>query len=137
MRKKPYFESERRRYVRLEPEEPISVRFKVIEESRRRKVATGTDRAKTKSVGGGGMFLEIPPLKPKMLDGLLRGTHVLSLQIDIPNVSRPIKVLARVIWVEGKRRVDSNRYGVGVSFIGISEDDREKIMNYVIDSCSG
>ena len=83
------------------------------------------------------MFLEIPPLKPKMLDGLLRGTHVLSLQIDIPNVSRPIKVLARVIWVEGKRRVDSNRYGVGVSFIGISEDDREKIMNYVIDSCSG
>ena len=132
MRKKPLLESERRRYIRLQPKEPISVRFKVIEESKRRKIAIA-NQAKMKSVSAGGMFLEIPLLKPKMLVGLLRGTHILSLQIDIPNVSHPIKALARVIWVEGEKGAGSDRYGVGVSFLGITEDDRDKIMNYVVD----
>ena len=135
MRKKPYLESERRRYIRLRPKKPISVRFKVIEESKGRKVAVA-DRAKTRSVSAGGMFLEIPLLEPKMLEGLLRGTHLLSLQIDIPNASHPIKALARVIWVEGEKGVDADRYGVGVSFLAVTDDDREKIMNYVIDRCS-
>ncbi len=136
MRKKPDLESERRRYIRLRPKEPISVRFKVIEESRKRKVAAA-DRAKTRSVSAGGMFLEIPLLEPKMLEGLLRGTHILSLEIDIPNAPHSIKALARVIWVEGEKGVKSDRYGVGLSFLGIREDDRDKIMNYVIDTYSG
>ena len=136
MEKKPYSKSERRRYIRLEPKEPISVRFKVVEESRSRKAAAA-DQAKTRSVSAGGMFLEIPLLKPEMLDGLLRGTHLLSLQIDIPDASHPIKALARVVWVETEKEVKSDKYGVGVSFLGIREEDRDKIVNYVIDSYSG
>lgn len=136
MGKKPYSESERRRYIRLEPKQPVSVRFKVVEESRSRKVAAA-DQAKTRSVSAGGMFLEIPFLKPEMLAGLLKGTHLLSLQIDIPDASHPIKALARVVWVEAEKEVKSDKYGVGVSFLGIREEDRDKIMNYVIDSYSG
>ena len=136
MRKKPYLESERRRYIRLEPKEPVSVRFKVVEESRGSKVAA-TDQAKTRSMSAGGMFLEIPLLKPEMLEGLLKGTHLLFLEIDIPDAPHPIKALARVIWVEGEKGKKSDRYGVGVSFLSIKEDDRDKIMNYVIDTYSG
>lgn len=75
------------------------------------------------------MFLEIPPLKPKLLEGLLRGTHDLFPEIDIPTVSQPIEALARVVWVEGNIQ---DGYGVGISFLSINEEDRDKLISYII-----
>jgi len=121
--------SEKRRYVRLQPKEAISVHFKIVTQAEGEKVTS--HQAKTKNVSGGGMFLEIPLLQSKLLEGILLGTHNLLLNIDIPAVSHPVKALAKVVWVEGK---NSSRYGVGVSFLSINEEDRNKLVNYIIES---
>ena len=123
--------SERRKYVRLQPKEAISVRFKVVTQTEGEKTAS-SHRAKTKDVSGGGMFLEISLLKPTLLEGVLRGTHNLFLEIDVPTLSHPLKALAKVVWVEGKA---SDKYGVGVSFLSINEEDRDNLMEYIIKGC--
>ena len=128
MKKGKLIHSERRRYVRLQPKEAISVRFKVITRAEEEKALLNC-LAKIKNASGGGMFLEIPPLKPKLLEGLLRGTHGLFLEIDIPTVSQPIEALARVVWVEGNIQ---DGYGVGVSFLSLNEEDRDKLISYII-----
>lgn len=128
MKKGKLTNSERRRYIRLQPKEAISVRFKVISREEGEKAA-GSHRAKTKNVSGGGMFLQTPILKPMILEGVLRGTHNLFLEIDVPTVPYPIKALAKAVWVEGK---DGDGYGIGVSFLSINEEDRDKLTNYII-----
>ncbi|NOX97615.1 MAG: PilZ domain-containing protein [Nitrospirae bacterium] len=123
--------SEKRKYVRLQPKEAISVHFKIVTKSEGEKVPIH-HRAKTKNVSGGGMFLEIPLLEPKLLEGVLRGTHNLFLEINIPTSSYLVKALAKVVWIEGKT---SKQYGVGVSFLSINEEDRDKLMEYIIEGC--
>ncbi len=131
MKKEKLIRSERRSYIRFQLKEAVSVRFKVVIRAEGDK-AIVSHQVKTKNVSGGGMFLETPLLKPKLLEGLLQGTHELLLEIDTPAVSRPIKALAKVVWVEGK---NSDGYGVGVSFLSINEEDRDKLMNYLIEGC--
>ena len=131
MKKGKLAHSERRRHVRLPIKEAISVCFKVVTRAEGEK-AIVSHQVKTKNVSGGGMFLEIPLLKPKLLEGLLQGTHELTLEIDIPIVSHPVKALAKVVWVEGR---NSLRYGVGVSFLSINEEDRDKLIMYLIEGC--
>jgi c-di-GMP-binding flagellar brake protein YcgR len=84
-------------------------------------------------VSGGGLFLELPYIEPATVEELLKGEKQLSLEIKIPNSAEPIKALAKVAWMEGRKEGDRYLYGAGVSFIRIDENDRDEIINYIID----
>lgn len=131
IKKKKEIVSERRRYVRISPPEPIQVKYNLVEDHG--EGGTETNKASSQSVSGGGLFLELPYLEPREVEGLLRGEKKLSLQIYIPNLSQPIKALGQVMWMEGKKEGERYFYGAGVSFIRIDEDDRDEIINYIID----
>jgi len=123
---------ERRRYVRLSPPKPIQVKYRFVDDDSDPGVSS--ESSLSRSVGGGGLFLELPDLEPGTIEKLLKGEKKLSLAIDVPNVPKPIKALAKVIWMEGRQEGERHFYGVGVSFIRIDEDDRHEILNYIIES---
>lgn len=123
--------SEKRRYVRISPLEPLKVRYSLVEEHGEPEPAS--HKTFSRSVSGGGLFMELPYLEPQTVEELLAGKKKLSLQIDIPNNERSIKALGQVMWLEGKKEKEKYFYGAGVSFIRIDEDDRDEIINYIID----
>ena len=123
--------SERRRYVRISPSEPIQVKYNLVKDQG--EGDTATNKASSQSVSGGGLFLELPYLEPGEVEGLLKGEKKLSLQIHIPNLAQPIKALGQVMWMEGKKEGERYFYCAGVSFVRIDEDDRDEIINYIID----
>lgn len=123
--------SERRRYVRISPSKPIKVRYRLVQ-----GYTPPTEHPQStlsSSVSGGGLFLELPDMDPATVEELLKGEKKLSLEIELPNVAEPIKALAKVVWMEGKKEKDRFFYGAGVSFIRIDENDRDEIINYIID----
>jgi len=123
-----YGGAERRKYVRFTPEEPIPVKFTVIDQQ---GVEAGEGDAESSNVSGGGMFLEIPPLDPTVMEQLILGQKFLSLEIDVPELEKPIRAIARVIWVE--KASQGEGYGVGVEFVKITEGDRQRVMDIMID----
>ena len=129
--KKKEIASERRRYVRISPSEPIQVKYNLVKDHGEGEAET--NKASSRSVSGGGLFLEMPYLEPREVEELLKGEKKLSLQIHIPNLSKPIKALGQVMWLEGKKEGERYFYGAGVSFVRIDEDDRDEIINYIID----
>ena len=131
MEKKKEIVSERRRYVRISPSEPIQVQYKLVKD--REEGEMEINKASSRSVSGGGLFLELPYLEPGEVEELLRGEKKLSLQIHIPTLSKPVKALGQVMWLEGKKEGERYFYGAGVSFVRIDEDDRDEIINYIID----
>ena len=121
--------AERRRYVRFTPSAPIPVKFEIMDAGADDVTGTG-DSAATKNVSGGGMFLEIPRLDPDVLEQLLLGEKLLALEIESDDLPKPVRAVARVIWVEKTGR---DTYGVGVSFVKIDETDRSSVTDFMID----
>ncbi len=123
--------SERRRYVRISPPSSIRVRYRFVEGDS--EPNRSPEDTLSNSVSGGGLFLELSSMEPRAVEELLRGEKKLSLEIILPNLAEPIKALGKVVWMEGKKEGDRHFYGAGVSFIRIDEDDRDEIINYIID----
>ena len=123
--------SERRRYVRIAPPKPIQVKYHFVDDDS--DCGASSESTLSRSVGGGGLFLELPDLEADAIEKLLKGEKKLSLAIVIPTMPKPIKALAKVIWLEGRKEGERHFYGAGVSFTRIDEDDRNEILNYIID----
>lgn len=123
--------SERRRYVRISPPSPIHVKYRFVEGYS--EPSHSPEGTLSCSVSGGGLFLELPYMESEAVEELLRGDKKLSLEIDIPNRAESIKALGKVVWMEGKKEGNRHFYGAGVSFVRIDEDDRDEIINYIID----
>lgn len=126
--------AERRRYVRFTPAQPIPVRFEVIDPTEELNdfEGEGGASADTVNLSKGGMFLEIPRVAPELLDDLLAGRKMLSLRVDAPQLERPLRAIARVMWVEGAGEGRHDTYGVGVSFVKVSPE--EDYTDFMIDS---
>lgn len=123
--------SERRRYVRIAPLKPIKVKYTFVRGPG--AASASLLDAMSNSVSGGGLFLELPYMESETVEGLLKGEKKLSLEIQLPNLTEPIKALGQVVWMEGKKDGDRYFYGAGVSFVRIDENDRDEIINYIID----
>lgn len=122
--------SERRRYARIVPPKALKVKYSFIQCSEPKR---SSGDALSKSLSCGGLFLELPYLEPAVVDELLRGEKKLSMEIELPNAAKSIKALGEVAWMEGKKNGERCFYGAGVSFIKIDENDRDEIINYIID----
>ncbi len=80
-----------------------------------------TDFAENMSEGG--MFIStLQPLPP--------GTELL-IEFLLPEVNRPLKVKAKVVWSRKRTTTHDKRRGMGVKFEQISKSDKEMIAGVV------
>jgi len=126
--------AERRRYVRFTPSQPIPVRFEVVDAELEEggDAVADAGSADSVNVSKGGMFLEVPRMSPELLEDLLAGKKMLSLLVEAPQLDRPLRALARVMWVEGASEGRESTYGVGVSFVKVSAEG--EFNDFMIDN---
>lgn len=56
----------------------------------------------------------------------------LLLEVSIPSLSRPIKAISKVAWIQKVPR--SNQYNVGVRFMDMTEEDKKQLASFVTKS---
>ncbi|MBF0494544.1 MAG: PilZ domain-containing protein [Candidatus Omnitrophica bacterium] len=54
----------------------------------------------------------------------------LILELDIPQLPRPVKAISKVAWIK-RTEADSENYEVGNQFLEISKKDKEMISEYI------
>jgi hypothetical protein len=90
-------------------------------------------RAQNMSVGG--MQLELPFLDRQRIERIIEGKDKLVLEFAIPSARKPLKVIGKIIWLAKKDRRGKTVYVAGVSFEGIKEEEQEKILRQLVNSC--
>ena len=106
--------AERRKFQRRNSHIPMQYR-KVRGFTAAFKVTT------TQDIGAGGVRLGAAEFIPVL-------TRV-GLEISLPSLSEPIKVIAGVVWIY--KKPDSKEYELGLEFIDIAKEDRVYIASFV------
>lgn len=124
---------ERRHFKRLDVSLPVRFLFIDAKES---KELSETRSGHTIDISGGGLLLEVDRLNKEWKKGLASGMIRVGLEFGVPTSSEPIRVLAKVIWLTKRKGPKKGRkkYLLGLNFIDITERDRDKILEYVVDS---
>jgi c-di-GMP-binding flagellar brake protein YcgR len=123
---------ERRTYVRLKKSLPV--RFKIT--------GTHTNKiysATTKNISHGGLCLEVHQNKEELTEKLSAKEHKLGIDIDalIPKQDRSVS--AKPVWVDSRvdwaQKPDKKNpvLTVGLEFEDLSEENRKKIHDYLVD----
>lgn len=111
---------ERRKYPRLKFN--VDVDYKILRES-----GFISTTAESKNIGAGGVCIIA-------LERFGVGSS-LSLKFSLPGAPKPIKAIGRVAWIAEFSVGDAplhTAYDTGIEFTEISDEDREKINEYVI-----
>ena len=127
-------EVEKRKDLRVETAEPITLKFRVkTQKGIFRFCRKKTARSRNLSVGG--MRIELPLIEREEIENIIEGKKKLILELDIPHLKKPLKITGKLVWLEKRDMRGKNAYVTGVSFEGLSEKDREKILNQLINIC--
>jgi len=123
---------ERRKYARVHPGSPVRLSLKVLSE---KKNMTVVKRGRTliRNISGGGVFIEMPPVKDKVVQDLLSKKNRVELYLKIPHLRRPIKLCGKAAWMD--KKVHSNRklVGIGIQFEDMSGVERDLLLEYMLN----
>lgn len=123
---------ERRRYLRIKPTKPVKARFKVVP-GRKQKPVLRRGRSYTRDISGDGMFIELPHMKDEIAEALLSGKNKIVLDLKIPGSRAKVKIVGRAMWMDKKGTARRRTCGVGIRFDEISEHDRERLLQYMLE----
>ena len=56
----------------------------------------------------------------------------LLLEVSVPSLSRPLKAISKVAWIQKIPR--SNQYNVGVRFMDMTEEDKKQLNSFIAKS---
>ena len=56
----------------------------------------------------------------------------LLLEVSVPSLSRPIKAISKVAWIQKIPR--SSQYNVGVQFLDMTEEDKKQLASFIAKS---
>ena len=110
-----YMGQERRKEERISYHAPC--RYEISSDEGHSTIL-GSGTSFIKNISSGGLLLELRKLIPA-------NSH-LDLEVVFPTTPGPIRTQARVVWIN-KLKEDGDRYNVGMCFIEISSEDKEKI----------
>ena len=131
---KKKIETEKRKDLRINTSEPLTLKFQIKKQkgifSLRHKKTTHTKNIRVR-----GMRIELKILEKKKIDKIIEGKERLVLELNIPSLKKPLKITGKIVWLEKRDIHGRNIYVTGVSFEGLSEKDREKILNQLINIC--
>ena len=103
---------ERRRFVRVPEESPIS--YEVLNDAR-------TGQAFTKDISQGGIRFFVKEFIPK--DSLLK------IYLPLQKILFNFETVIKIVWIT--EAIHSERYEVGAEFVNISEEDTERLVEYI------
>jgi c-di-GMP-binding flagellar brake protein YcgR len=114
---------ERRKYLRLDASVPI--KYAVIAKDKQTISHPAEQNTNSKNIGGGGLMIEVPLL----VDEFLMTKNLLKVEMNLPDEQQPLHAIAKIICVE--RDDSEDVYYLRLSFVEISEEDRERIIKFV------
>ncbi len=122
--------SERRQFIRVSAEVPV--RFKFIETGGEKRDASAHEGTTTNLSAAGMLLLGKVPVLAWIID-LLTQKLVMGVNLLLPGDERPVRALARVVWVETIDEA-TQRCAMGVLFREIEKEDQDRIFRFVIRS---
>jgi len=127
---RPY-EQERREFVRVHLEIPVTYRF--VSQHRDESELDHVYRGTTSNISAGGLLLrgEIPLIP--WIPELLMQKMLIGVTLGLPDEGPPVKALARVAWLETVEE-PSLRSRMGLAFREITAADRERIFQFILQS---
>jgi len=129
--------NDRRKFIRIPNENVVYVSECDVMEELQLKERKEKTKGNTKDISAGGLLFELP----KKFDM----EKVLKIEITLPHwekykkslfrnqfsyPTKPFLILGKVVRVEF---IQEDLYDIGVSFVGIEEDFRELLVNYIND----
>lgn len=109
--------AEKRKFIRLQS--PIGIAYKLIRKHKRQRSNTSF----IKDISGGGFSFA-----PKED---LRNGDLLDVEIQIPQLSKPVRAVAEVVWFARRARAGQDTPEAGVYFRDIKPADLCKILEYI------
>lgn len=114
---------ERRRHVRVPS--GLGMRYMVLPEKTFKEIPDKHARhAKDKNISGGGIFIETDENIPV---GALIG-----LEISLQKSRSPVFAVGEVVRNEGSGK--GGKYGIGIKFLRLSDNDTLDIFNYMVEN---
>ncbi len=97
------------------------------------KDLTGVPGCHTRDVSEGGLAIEVENYSPEWLQSLEPGKTMFSLEFSLPGFSGSIHAASRLIWKQEtfNPRTEARFSTLGVEFMSIRRDDRQKLEQYV------
>lgn len=127
-------EKEKRRDLRVGVSKPFVLKFQ-IQKSKGIFKLPSKKFAISDNISVGGMSIELPALDQSQIDKIAKGQDKLVLELDIPSLKKPLRIIGKIVWLEKKDRRGQTVYRTGISFEGIKEKDREEILRSLISLC--
>ena len=111
---------ERRKFVRLNIN--VEINFTVITRPPHKQLTIPT---KSKNIGAGGICL--------ISEQELRTGELLKLEIRLPEDQPVVHAVGRVVWIKtfSVATEKSMRFDMGIEFLEIAQEDRQRINKYV------
>lgn len=125
---------ERRKHVRLKKNIPVRIAYRYVsgnsEESK-------TEDAFILNISASGVCLEISGLDEKWKEDLLYARAIIALEINLPEVEEPIRILAKAVWItnaDGQMYEDQEikKFLMGARFIEITSQQEDLVTQYII-----
>ncbi len=124
----PPAESDRRDYPRLKRSIPI--RYKFLSSSVKDPAMDRVCDGVTQNVSMGGLLLVGPVPRLDWLKDLLLGRITLGLNLILPDQTYPVKVLARVAWLEATDE-QAISLRIGLRFIEVPAEHRKVLSDFL------
>ena len=123
--------SERRQFVRVNVDVPVSYKFVPLDP--RMSVAQETHTGYSRNVSQGGLLLigRLPNLS--WISPLLMNRMIIAVSVQLPGITAPIKALCRAAWLETVEE-KSQRAAYGLIFNEIANEDRDRVLQFVLKS---
>lgn len=126
--------AERRKDLRLNMLEPLFINLHIAKK-KGLLFLQSKKHAPAENISAGGILLELPSLNQKQLKRILEGQDKIMLEMSIPLFKRAVKIPAKIIWIGKVDKRGKTVYIAGVSFTDIKEEDREKLLPFLIGLC--
>jgi len=120
---------ERRDFVRIDLSLPIRYKFLSPSASKRSDIIFD---GKTTNISAGGMLLTGKIPSADWLGDLLLQKVILGINVLLPEIPEPIKLLARVQWIESLTA--HAECAMGLKYKEIKKEDQDKIVQLIIRS---
>lgn len=126
---------EKRKDLRVGMSHPFLVRFQIKKQKGILHHLRPKKFASAKNMSVGGMFIELLTLKQGQLDRIISGQDKLILELQIPQIKRPLKFRGKITRLEKRDKYGKHMYLAGLCFEDIKEEDRERILHQLVSIC--
>lgn len=121
---------ERRQNTRLY--HPVPVEYNFINDIQSRELSMKRS-GYVCNISAGGALLELDELNEDWIEDMKVSKIKIAIKMHIDAYPEPISAIARVAWIKEKKE-GKKKYQLGLSYADITDEDRDRVKKYVINS---